>query len=301
MQQESKIVISGASGFIGTALVPFLEEQGHAVYRLVRRSPSSDREIQWNPGSELDPEALPAGLRVVINLSGSSIAVRFTEQNRQEILNSRISSTGTLVRAVQAMENPPELFINASGIGYYGDRRADLLTESSSPGNDFVADVCRRWENALSPLKDVQTRTIALRTGIVLDPYGGALEKMLPAFKTGLGAVLGDGRQYMSWISLRDYLAVIRHAINTPKLAGPINAVAPEAVTNREFSQQLAQALGRGLFFSAPAWALTTAMGEMARLLLLASQRVQPEALEQSGFHWQDRSLSRTFAEFFSH
>ncbi|MEZ5338823.1 MAG: TIGR01777 family oxidoreductase [bacterium] len=300
VQQESRILISGASGFIGSHLVSYLEERGHSVYRLVRSQPATSNEVGWKPGTRLDPSMLPDGITAIINLSGSSIAVPFNEKSKRSILFSRTSSTETLVQLALELTPQPLSFISASGIGIYGDRGSELLNEESAAARDFVADVCVRWEAALAPLAESRIRTVILRTGMVLHPDGGALEKMLPAFDKGLGAVLGDGRQYMSWISMRDYLRIVRFALDNPKLSGPLNVVSPQPVSNREFSQALAQALGKGLHFAAPAWALTLAMGEMAKLLLLASQRVDPAALRKAGFDWKDRSLDRALAEFFS-
>ena len=299
MQQSRHILISGSSGFIGSALKPFLRAAGYRVSILIREDSDSADEIRWKPGETLDPACLPRNLQVVINLSGSSIAVPFTEANRRRILQSRLKSTQTLVDAVLAMQQKPVLFINASGIGFYGDRADELLTEQSTPGEDFVADVCVQWENAMTGLADSGIRTAALRTGLVMDPSGGALAKMLPAFRAGAGAILGSGAQYMSWISLRDYLRSLQFIIEHDSLRGPINLVSPDPVSNAEFSRQLAHALGRPLLLRAPAWALKLAMGEMARLLLLAGQRVEPQKLLSAGFTWEDSGLESTFSEFF--
>jgi uncharacterized protein (TIGR01777 family) len=295
MQEQRNILLSGASGFIGSALAPFLEQSGYQVYRLVRRSPATESQILWRPGTLLNPANLPDRLHAIINLSGSSIAVPFSAANKHSILTSRVSSTSTLVQTVLTMYEPPSVFINASGVGYYGDCGEHWLNEDHAAGEGFVADVCVQWEAALAPLKARVTRTIALRTGLVLDPGGGALAKMLPAFRMGAGAILGDGRQYMSWISLQDYLRGIAFLLGSEDVSGPVNIASPNPVSNAEFSRSLATALHRPLLARAPAFALKLAMGEMARQLLLASQRVRPMVLENSGFQWENASLADYF------
>ena len=299
MHPKNKILLSGASGFIGTALSPFLEQSGFSVYRLVRSQARDANEISWQPGKALDPGSLPADLHAVINLSGSSIAVPFTAANKQRILQSRLDCTSTLVNAVLAMDQAPAVFINASGVGYYGNRGDDPLSEDSKPGTDFVADVCVQWESAMAGLQTSDTRSIALRTGLVLDPRGGALARMLPAFRVGGGAILGSGRQWMSWISLWDYLRSVFFLLEHDSLQGAVNIVSPQPVTNTEFSRLLAAALHRPLLARAPAWTLKLALGQMAELLLLASQRVLPTQLEAAGFQWENAELQALFTGYF--
>lgn len=291
MPDKGNILMSGASGFIGSALVSFLAETGYVIHRLVRSEPRHQLEIPWTPGAALEISSLPKDIRAIINLSGSPIAVPFTAANKRTILKSRLDCTQTLVQAVLRMPEAPPVFLNASGIGYYGNCADLLLTEASSPGTDYVADVCVQWEAALAPLHTTATRTMALRTGLVLEAGGGALAKMLPAFRLGAGAILGNGRQYMSWISLRDYLNAIKFLLEHDGLSGPVNFVSPNPVSNAEFSRCLAQALHRPLLARAPAFALKLAMGEMAELLLLASQRADPSVLAGAGFSWQDTEL----------
>lgn len=299
MQNSRKILISGASGFIGTALSPFLEEQGFETWSLVRSESTPGREISWKPGTPLDPRDIPEGTEAVINLSGYPISVPFTEENKRKILGSRIKSTRTLVECICAMDQPPAAFISASGIGYYGDRGEELLTEDAGAGTDFVSEVCVQWEAELGPLKEAGVRSVALRTGIVLDPSGGAMAKMLPAFRLGAGAVLGSGQQYMSWISLADYLRAVHYAIDHDQLSGPLNLCSPNPVSNAAFSRSLASALHRPLLFSAPAWLLKAALGSMAELLLLASQRAIPAKLDKAGFTFEDGDIDAALSGMF--
>jgi uncharacterized protein (TIGR01777 family) len=239
----------------------------------------------------LDPESV-SGYDVVVHLAGANIAAgRWTAERKRKIRDSRVDGTGLLARAIAAAPSPPRVLVCASAIGYYGDRGDMLLDEGTAAGSGFLADVGRAWEEAARPAAEAGIRVVNLRIGIVLTPSGGALPRMLVPFRLGLGGPLGDGRQYWSWITLRDLLGAILHAAATEELVGPVNAVAPAAVRNAEFSRVLGRVLRRPAFVRAPAFAIRLLLGEMGQELLLASTRVQPARLVASGFEYRDRDL----------
>jgi uncharacterized protein (TIGR01777 family) len=287
-----RILISGASGLIGRALIPLLKAEGHTVLRLVRRPAAGPDEICWNPErGELDAAAL-GEIQAVIHLAGENVAGgRWTTRRKTAILQSRVASTRLLVSAMVSREVRPQVFVSASATGYYGDRGDERLDETSAPGEGFLAEVCRAWESELVPAVAAGIRTVALRTGVVLTPRGGALDKMLPAFRCGLGGRLGSGRQWLSWIALDDMLGVILHALRKPEMHGPLNAVAPGAVTNAEFTATLARVLRRPTGLPVPAFALRLLFGEMADATLLASTRVAPAQLQRLGFDFKFSQL----------
>jgi len=278
-----KIIVTGSTGLVGTAL---LERLGpaHAVTRLVR-GPAGPDGIPWDPaGGTVDPRAL-SGADAVVHLAGEGIANRrWSATVKQRIRDSRVAGTRVLAGALAAADRPPSVLVCASAIGYYGDRGEELLHEKSGPGHGFLADVCRAWEDAAAPARDAGIRVAHLRTGVVLSARGGALAQMLPPFKMGVGGILGDGRQYMSWISVEDLTRVIVHAIETPSLAGAVNAVAPSAVTNREFTRTLGRVIRRPTLLPLPAVCARLLFGEMADALLLASARVVPARLQADSF-----------------
>jgi uncharacterized protein (TIGR01777 family) len=279
------VLIAGASGFVGTALSAFLSTAGHSVIHLVRREARSAFERRWNPQSgELSPTVFD-GVDVVINLAGSNIAAsRWTDAIKQEIERSRVSTTALLAETIATLPKPPELAIMASGVGCYGDTGDRIVDEESPPGEGFLSQVSRAWEGAAVSLKSSPSRLVRLRIGTVLNARGGALKKMLPPFRLGLGGRIGSGKQYMSWIALQDLLGVIEHVIYAPHIAGPVNAVAPQAVTNQEFTQALARRLKRPALFPLPESVVRAVFGEMGEALLLASSRVAPKALIASGY-----------------
>lgn len=279
------ILVTGASGLVGTALVARWRARGRPVRTLVRRRPAAPGEFFWDPvRGELDPAAL-AGVGAVVHLAGENIAAgRWTARRKAAIRASRVEPTRLLAAACAARPERPAVFIGASATGIYGDRGDERLDESAAPGAGFLADVCAAWEAALAPAAAAGIRTVALRTGVVLTPSGGALAKMLPLFRLGLGGRLGSGRQWFSWIALGDLLGAIEHVLDAPDVAGPVNSVAPGAVTNAEFTAALAAALRRPAFLPAPAFALKLALGEMAEAALLAGARVEPRRLLASGF-----------------
>jgi len=281
MSVPQRIAITGASGLIGSALVGHLKSEGHTVQRLVRRAPVSPDEVQWDPKTGyVDVEAL-RGVDAVIHLAGVGVGdKRWTKRYKSEILNSRLLGTTAIANAVAEVK--PQVFISASAIGWYGDSGNRAVVETDSVGNDFLAAVCREWEGAADLAGDV--RTVKLRTGLVLDPTGGARGRMLPLFRFGLGGKLGSGKQWWSWITLHDVVRAIEFALANP-IAGPINLTSPNPVTNQEFTAALAQALKRPALFPAPAIALKIALGGFSSEIL-GSKKVLPNALSDAGFVW---------------
>lgn len=281
--------MTGASGLVGTALGETLIAGGHEVVRLVRRRPmAGSDEVYWNPArAELDSDALE-GTGALIHLSGRSIARgRWSKRVKREIWESRVASTELLARKLPSMKRPPEVFLSASAIGYYGDRGDEVLDESSPPGHDFLARLGVAWEAASAPLEEAGLRTAQLRFGIVLARGGGGvLDRMLPAFRLGLGAVLGSGRQYLSWISIDDLQRIVVRLLERENVRGPVNLVSPHPVTNRDFTRFLARAVSRPAFLKVPSWAIGILFGEMGRTALLGSARVVPARLEELGYEF---------------
>ncbi|MBP7894591.1 MAG: TIGR01777 family oxidoreductase [Candidatus Planktophila sp.] len=281
MSVPQRIAITGASGLIGSALVGHLKSEGHTVQRLVRRATVAPDEIQWDPKTGyVDIEAL-RGVDAVIHLAGVGVGdKRWTKRYKSEILNSRLLGTTAIANAVAEVK--PQVFISASAIGWYGDSGNRAVVENDSVGNDFLAAVCREWEGAADLAGDV--RTVKLRTGLVLDPTGGALGRMLPLFRFGLGGKLGSGKQWWSWITLHDVVRAIIFALEHP-IAGPVNLTTPNPVTNQEFTAALARAMNRPALFPAPAIALKIALGGFSSEVL-GSKKVMPNALSDAGFVW---------------
>ena len=281
MSVPQRIAITGASGLIGSALVGHLKSEGHTVQRLVRRATVAPDEIQWDTKTGyVDIEAL-RGVDAVIHLAGVGVGdKRCTKRYKSEILNSRLLGTTAIANAVAEVK--PQVFISASAIGWYGDSGNRAVVESDSVGNDFLAAVCREWEGAADLAGDV--RTVKLRTGLVLDPTGGALGRMLPLFRFGLGGKLGSGKQWWSWITLHDVVSAIIFALEHP-IAGPVNLTTPNPVTNQEFTAALARAMNLPALFPAPAIALKIALGGFSSEVL-GSKKVMPNALSDAGFVW---------------
>jgi uncharacterized protein (TIGR01777 family) len=279
-----KIVVSGASGLIGTPLVARLRKDGHEVVRLVRRTPSTG-EALWDPrAGVLDPSIFD-GVDAVIHLSGAGIGdKRWTEAYKREVLDSRTSSTALIARTIAGLARKPRVFLSGSAIGIYGARDDESLTESSTHGTGFLADVCEQWEAAASPAREAGVRTVFLRTGIVLSPAGGALKKLLAVFKLGIGGRFGNGKQWQSWISLDDEINAIEFLLRTD-VSGPVNLTAPHPVTNAEFTAVLARVLKRPAILPIPSFGPKLLLGsELADALLFTGQRVLPDALHKSGF-----------------
>jgi uncharacterized protein (TIGR01777 family) len=259
---------------------------------MVRSKSSKANEVAWDPASgEIDRAALE-GFDRVVHLAGENIAEgRWTPEKKSRIRDSRVKGTQLLAESLAGLAQPPSAFVCASAIGYYGDRADELLTESSKPGRGFLADVCQEWEDATSPAEKTGIRTVRLRIGVVLSKNGGALKKMLPPFKLGAGGKIGSGKQYMSWITLDDLVRVIENALESSTLSGAVNAVAPNPVTNLQFTKALGRAISRPAIFPLPAFAARIALGEMADALLLASTRVTPAKLLDEGFVFQHAGI----------
>jgi len=308
------IVIAGGTGFLGRPLAAALAADGHSISVLTRtRSGTDDRRgpralsgsmayVEWHPdGSTGAWVNVIDGAEAVVNLAGESIAAgRWTSRRKARLVDSRLNATRSLVNAIAAADKPPAVFVSASAIGYYGDRGDEALTEASAPGHDFLADLCVQWEREAMRANTPRTRVALIRTGIVLDPSGGALAKMLPPFKAFVGGPLGSGRQYMSWIHLIDWIRLVRWMISRDLVKGPIDATAPEPVRNRDFSKALGGALHRPSLLPAPAPALRLLLGEMAGPLLLASQRVIPARAQESGFKFSYPRLAPALQSLFA-
>jgi len=295
-----KIVVSGASGLIGTQLVAKLSSSGHDVVRLVRRSPQSG-VIQWNPKSgTLDATALE-GTDAVIHLSGAGIGdKRWTDGYRKEILDSRTATTALLANTMASLSRKPSVFLSGSAIGIYGARNDEQLTEVSTHGTGFLAEVCEQWEAAAKPAVDAGIRTVYLRTGIVLSPKGGALKKLLPLFKLGVGGKFGNGKQWQSWISIDDEIGAIEHLL-TANVSGAVNLTAPNPVTNAEFTKVLASVLKRPAIVPVPTFAPKILLGgELADALLFTGQRVIPAALNASGYMFKHTTIESAFRSLLS-
>ena len=279
MLPPQRIAVTGASGLIGSALVGYLKSQGHTVQRLVRRAAVSSEEITWDPiAGTVDMDAL-AGVDAVIHLAGAGVSdKRWTKKYKSEILNSRLLGTTTIAKAVAIVK--PQVFISASAIGWYGESGNRAVVESDRVGDDFLAAVCREWEAAADLAGDV--RTVKLRTGLVLDPTGGALGKMLPLFRFGLGGKLSNGKQWWSWITLHDQIRAIAFLLEN-KVSGPVNLTTPNPVTNSEFTAGLARAMHRPALFPVPALALKIVLGGFSAEVL-GSKKVLPQALTEAGF-----------------
>lgn len=290
-----KIVISGSSGLVGTALVNSLRSGGHEICRLVRSGSASFADgtklIRWEPPTgSIDLPALE-NADAVVHLAGASIAGgRWTPARKELLRRSRVDATRHLVSGFAQLKNKPSVFISASAIGFYGNRGDEVLSETSQPGDDFLAQICRAWETESANAERESIRTVVLRFGIILAKYGGALKQMLLPFRLGLGGRLGDGRQWMSWIALDDVVSLIRSAIETDALRGPVNAVAPNPVRNSEFTSVLAAALHRPALFPVPRPILRLALGEMSEMLV-GSERVIPVKLAERDFTFQHPEL----------
>ena len=289
-----RVLVTGGTGLVGTALLPALAEDGYSVSLLSRsKSGSGSQEagvtrLAWNPeAGELDAEGLE-GVDAVVHLAGDGIATgRWTRAKKKRIRDSRVEGTRMLCEALAGMKRRPKVLVSASAIGYYGHRGDSMVDEQASPGQGFLPEVSEAWERATRPAVEAGIRVVNLRIGIVLSRDGGALQKMLLPFQLGLGGIVGHGGQYWSWVSLDDLVGIIRHALANDSLHGPVNAVAPGSVTNREFTKALGRVLRRPTLFPLPAVVARVMLGEMANGLLLASARVAPVRLMESGYRFQ--------------
>ena len=288
-----KILLSGSSGLIGSMLTTFLESKNHQIIKLVRKDTDvHEDEIAWDLHKGIVNLKKMENLDAVIHLAGENVSNgRWTEEKKKSILDSRVMGTLVLCRAIASLKNPPKVLISASAIGYYGSRGDEILTEESSQGAGFLADLCEQWEAATLPAREKGIRVVTLRLGMVLTPKGGALKKMLIPFKLGLGGIIGSGKQYVSWIAMDDLLRMIEYTLQKESIQGPVNAVSPHPVTNQELTKTLGQLLHRPTIMWIPEFAARIAFGEMADELLLNSLRVLPKKVTDAGFQYAAASL----------
>ncbi len=277
--------MSGSHGLVGAALIQTLESEGHDIFRLVRHAPNLETEIEWSPDRYSIALARLEGFDAAVHLAGESIAEgRWTDEKKKRIRESRVKGTRLLGDALANLTNPPKIFVCASAIGFYGNRGDELLTEASAPGNDFLSDVCVEWEKATALATEKGIRVVNCRFGIILAAKGGALAKMLPPFRMGVGGKIGSGKQWMSWIALDDVVGGIKFALAKDSIRGPVNFVAPAPVTNAVFTKTLGKVLSRPTVFPIPAFGVRLLFGEMADALLLSSQRVESAVLQSAGY-----------------
>lgn len=296
------IAVTGASGLVGSHLVPYLEQQGHLIRRLVRRKVrDSDGEIQWDPASgTIDAEELNA-VDAVVHLAGENIASgRWNEKVKRAIHDSRVDGTRLLSQTLADLDSKPNVFVSASAIGYYGPRGDETMDESSPPGEGFLAEVCQAWEYETRPASEAGIRVVNLRIGVVLSPEGGALKSMLTPFKLGLGGIIGSGRQYISWVELDDLVRIIDFVLTNNSMAGPVNATAPHPATNREMTKTLGKVLGRPTIFPMPPFVARLAFGEMADEMLLTGAKILPKRLESAGFRFSFPELKEALQHLLS-
>lgn len=285
-----KVVVSGASGLIGSALVPSFREAGHEVLRLVRREPSAADEIPWDPArGELDAAQLE-GVHAVVNVGGATIGKRWTESRKREILDSRVDTTTLLTETAARLEPRPLVYLGAGGVGIYGDRGDEILTEESTLGGGFLADVGRAWEAAADAARDAGIRVVTFRQGVVLTKRGGALPRMLTPFKLGVGGRIGSGKQWFSWVALHDLVAAYSFALEKD-VAGAVNLCAPGPVTNAQLADALGKTLRRPTILPTPALAIRALFGEMGETVLLEGQRALPARLLDAGFEFSAPSV----------
>lgn len=289
------VAISGSSGLIGSSLLMALQDAGHRVRRLVRHAPALADDIQWTPPARLLDERRLVDVDVIVNLAGDTIGKRWTKTRRRSIRDSRIRGTETIAGAILRGKRPITL-INASAVGYYGNRGDEVLNEKSANGRGYLAEICRDWEAAARGASAAGSRIVIVRNGIVLAKRGGALPQMLRPFKLGVGGRIGDGTQWLSWIDIGDMVRAIQFVIEHTEITGPVNAVAPNPVTNRQFTQIAAEIVKKPALFPVPAVALKLMFGEMASETILASQRAIPEVLEASGFTFNCPTLRETLS-----
>ena len=286
-----KVAVTGASGLIGSALVPALRSRGHEVVRLVRRPTSAPDEATWNPSAGSVEFDRLAGTEGIVHLAGAGVGdKRWTEQYKKEIRDSRVQGTRTIAEAAAALDPRPAVLVSGSAIGYYGDTGDREVTEASPHGSGFLADVVVDWEAAARPAQDAGIRVPFARTGLVVSSRGGAWKRLLPIFRFGLGGKIGSGQQYWSFISLADEVAALVALLEDSRYDGPVNITAPKAVTNAEVTAAMGRVLGRPTLLPVPAFALKAALGEFSQDVL-GSQRVRPAKLEESGFTWRDPSI----------
>jgi uncharacterized protein len=296
---SATVILSGASGMLGRAVQLALTSRGNPTLQLVRRRPNGQSELAWDPTADpaiADPTRLEGAL-ASIHLSGANVAGhRWTEAYRREMTASRVGSTRRLATGLAGLRNPPKTFLVASAVGIYGDRGDEVLAESSVSGKGFLAGLCRDWEAAAEPARQSGIRVVHLRFGVVLGPGEGALKQMLPPFRMGFGACIGNGRQWMSWVGLADAVSAVLFALDRTDITGPLNVTAPNPVTNGEFTHALGRKLGRPAFLAVPSFAMRLMFGQMADEALLASARVKPEKLQAAGFQFASPTVDQALA-----
>ena len=286
-----KVAITGASGLIGSALVPHLRNRGDEVLRLVRRQATAPDEVTWDPAAGTVDLGALEGIDGVVHLAGAGVGDhRWTDAYKKTILDSRVDGTHTIVKAMTELSSRPATLVAGSAIGWYGDTGDRTVDETAPAGTGFLADVVRAWEAAADPAREAGIRVTHARTGLVVAKDGGAWAKLFPIFKFGLGGKLGSGRQYWSWISIRDEIAALTYLLDNPAMSGPVNLTGPAPATNAEVTKAMGAVLGRPTLFAVPAVALKTVLGEFSTEIL-SSARVIPEVLETSGFTWQDTTV----------
>lgn len=286
-----KVIVSGASGLIGSALVPHLRSAGHEVVRLVRRAPASPEEVSWDPAAGIVDLAAIGGVEAVVNLSGAGVGdKRWTDAYKAEIRNSRVQATSTLATAMASLEPRPRVLVNGSAIGWYGETGDRPVNESAPVGTGFLAEVVRDWEAATAPAERAGIRVVQARTGLVVAKEGGAWARLFPIFRFGLGGKLGSGRQYWSWISLRDEVRALAFLLEHEEVSGPVNLTAPHPATNAEVTTAMGKVLGRPTLLPVPAFALKAALGEFSSEVL-GSANVLPTVLEGASFAWEDSRI----------
>lgn len=289
---SSRVLVTGVSGPIGAALLPSLKSRGFQITRLVRGPVSGENQISWDPAKPLAAEAV-SGFDAAIHLAGESVLGRWTDNKKAKIRDSRTLGTRHLAQALAQAKDRPRVLVTASAVGYYGDRGEEVLREQSSAGAGFLAEVCREWEQASQPAAAAGIRTAQIRIGVVLSPSGGALQKMLPAFRMGVGGNIGSGRQWMSWIHVQDLVGAVQHILKSDLLQGPVNMVAPGPATNAEFTKTLGSVLSRPTVLPVPAFVAKLAFGQMGEEVLLTGQRVEPAKLIASGYPFQYSDLRK--------
>lgn len=297
-----RIVITGGTGLIGSKLVPALKEQGYQVLVLARNTAKAQKRLgtdieveKWDPLEKELHSGVLEGCYGIVNLAGENINSRWTATKKERILRSRIETTAGLVKAMENAKNRPQVFISTSAVGYYGPRNDEIISEKTAAGTDFLANVCKKWEEEALQAQDLGIRVVLLRLGVVLASEGGALRQMLLPYRFFAGGPVGSGRQWFSWIHLEDLLDVIKYALNNNSLEGPVNATAPQPVTNREFSKILGDVLRRPAWLPVPAFVMRLVLGEMAEMLL-NGQRVIPNRLVQAGFEFEFPNLRQALA-----
>lgn len=285
------VLVSGSTGLIGSALVSAVRDEGHRVVRLTRSQDAGDDAVRWDPSAgEIEADRLE-GIDAVVHLAGENIVGRWTSTKKARIRNSRVQGTRLLAEALARLVSPPRVMVSASATGYYGDRGDEFLREESAPGDNFLAGLCQEWEAAADPAREVGVRVVHPRLGLVLSPQGGALGATLPIFKLGGGGRIGSGRQYWPWVAIDDVVGSILYALKTDSLEGPVNVSVPDPPTNAQYTSTLGRVLNRPTVFSLPAPIARLMLGQLADELLLASQRVDPARLKESGYEYRHPEL----------